>query len=138
MSNGFPAEPDQVRVRIGVIAESVAARDDLANQIRTLAREFADDEESGADLMAVKEIEEAGGYGGIWAVIEGERDRWPVQIGAEIGNDGPEKLRLGGDRAPTRKSGRSNGRHGNCDAERVQNKAMIARGLGGCYRARVQ
>jgi hypothetical protein len=102
-----------------------------------LAGEFADDEKRSASMMVVKEIEEARGYGGIWAVVEGERDGRPVQNGAEIGDDWAEKLRLGRDRAPARKSSRANGCHGERDAERVQNKAMIARHRGGCYCARL-
>jgi hypothetical protein len=57
-----------------VVADAVPPGRHFASQRGTLPNELADHEEGGAHAMAVKQVEELRGDGGIRAIVEGERE----------------------------------------------------------------
>lgn len=67
------ATEEQIRVRVGVIADGMAPRVDLFCQFRTLADEFADQEERGLDVVSGKQVEQLRGDRRIRPVVKGER-----------------------------------------------------------------
>jgi len=71
--------PEKIGMRIGVVANDVAAGGGFAEEFGMLADVLADDEESRTRFVAVQEIEEFGSHGGIGAVVEGDRElAWRV------------------------------------------------------------
>jgi len=66
------AEPEKIRMRVGVIAERVAASQGFSHQVRALANKTPDQKKCRARLVAVEQIQELWGDRRIWAVIEGD------------------------------------------------------------------
>jgi len=73
-----------------VIADDVPSRRQFAEQIRTLARESADDEECSAGIIAREQSEKLRGNRRIRPIVESERK---VALGRGAADCGPKELR---------------------------------------------
>ena len=70
----FGAAEKEIGMRVGMIAQDVAAGGDFFDEGGTLTGKFSHDEEGGFGVVASEKIEESRSDGGIGAVIEGERE----------------------------------------------------------------
>ena len=64
--------PEKIGMRIGMVADDVAAGSGFAEEFGMLADVLADDKESRTRFVAVEKIEEFGSHGGIGAIVEGD------------------------------------------------------------------
>lgn len=66
--------PEKIGMRIGVVANDVAAGSGFTEEFGMLADVLADDEESRTRFMTVEEIEEFGSHGGIGSIVKRDRE----------------------------------------------------------------
>lgn len=105
---GLPGEPG---VGHGVVPDKVSGSGYGAGEIGPLAYEAADHEESGADVVAGQDFEEALGDAGVGAVVVGQGDL----VGAGASNeDFAEELGLGPEGGVGPGSGEESGGGGGC------------------------
>ena len=102
------AEPSEIPMRIGVVADDVATRGSLFDEVRAFADEAANHEKRGFGLVAVQQIEHLRRDGGIGAVVKRD-SQFAGRIGAA--NRWAKKLRAGIHRAVSgNASGHNHGR----------------------------
>jgi hypothetical protein len=79
----------EIRMRLGVIADDVAAGGSLFDETRAFADEAADQEECGFRMVTVEQVQKVWGDRGIWSVVESDG-----QLARRIGsaNSWPEEL----------------------------------------------
>ena len=99
-------------MRLGVIADGMAARGNFADEIGTGASPTADQEKSGAGAVAFEQGEQLRRDGGIGAVVEGEGEGRRPRRAADRGT---KELRRGGERRPSRGASAGGSDGGNCD-----------------------
>ena len=105
-------------MRVGVIADQMTPRGDLANQLRASAHKAADQKEGRARVVLFEEVEQPRCDGWIGAVVKRQRER-VASAGAAHG--GTEQLCPGGHGAP-------GGLTGGCRADSFEIGIFVAVG----------
>src|SRR5437879_5506176 len=125
-------------MRVGVIADQMTPRGDLADQLRTSAHEAADQKEGRARVVLFEQIEQPRCDGWIGAVVKRKRER---VASARASHGGTKQLCPGGHGAPGSYTGcrRGDSRHRNWpgvhenkrgmreDASMVRSRIILAR-----------
>ena len=97
-AGGVRVPKSAMRMRVGVVAERVAAADDLGDERGVTCGFFADDKKRGAGVVRIEEIEDAGRGEGIGAVIDREPDL--AAVGPETADERTEAARRGHEELP--------------------------------------
>lgn len=67
-------EKNETWMRVGMIADDMATHDHFTREFGKGADVLSGDEKRTASAVTFEQIEQCGSYGGIWAVIESERE----------------------------------------------------------------
>jgi len=116
-ANSFRRLPNQVGVRIRVIANQVAPRVNFLCERRASAREFSNQEKCSTHRVPLEQFKQLRRNRRIWTVIKRERD---FPRGSRVPQRRPKQLRGGNDRAT-----RGDSRSSSCRATRCNCRKMI-------------